>query len=465
MGKSLTNEEFLEKIQKVNPSIEIISEYKGCKEPIKCKCNICGYSWSSIPIYLIRGNGCKICGQKRANEIKSKSHNEYTQELTTKFPDIHLTSSYTGAKNKVKYHCNICNSDGELRASILLQKGCHTCRENKFKDGIRSGDNSLASKRPDLLIYLKNQSDARYLCGSDKKVSMVCPYCHTESMKIISNIVKQGFSCPICSDKISYPNKVIRALMNQIHTDYLCYEYSPEWIKPMRYDCYFEINNKKYVIEMDGKWHYTDNSLSGQTYQKSHEIDEYKIQVALDNDVQVIHINCYYSDFKFIKNNIIHSKLSDIYDLSSIDWVECETMIQNQLIKDVCEYYNTHSNMSCKEIGQVFKLSKETIRRYIKIGEKFDWCIYDYEKAKKIGAEKSAHAKRKPVNVYNDKSELIYNFNSIKQCMSYMSEKYDTVFRFNNIKNSDINNVLYKGFYFKVLSKEGDNYGDISQAR
>lgn len=454
MGRTLSNKEFVEKIQKIHPNITLLSEYKGCHERVDCKCDICGYYWKPTPRYLLRGSGCKICSQKRANEKKVKNPVLYEQELIAKFPNIHLITPYNCAKDKVQYHCDICNSNGELKASILLRKGCSFCREIKFKDGMRSYDNSIATKRPDLLIYLKNPSDSKYLCQSGKIIPMVCPNCHTETMKIISNVVKQGFSCPVCSDKISYPNKLIRALMSQIHTDYICYEYSPEWLKPMRFDCYFEINSKKYAIEMDGRWHFTDNHLSGQTMQETQKIDKYKVEVAKNHSVQVIHIDCYYSNFEYIKNNILHSSLSAIIDLTNIDWERCDKDSRSKLIKNVCEYYNQHQEMSGKEIGDVFHLSICTIRRYLKIGDKLHWCIYDKEKFKQIGVEKSAQAKWKPIDVYNENNELLYHFNSIKECCSFMTNQYNMSFRYSPIRESCKTNKALKGFYFKLSNKE-----------
>lgn len=56
-----------------------------------------------------------------------------------------------------------------------------------------------------------------------------------------------------CNDNISMPNKIAYYSIKDIKniTNYQR-EYSPKWLKPYRYDNYFEYNHKQYVIEMDG---------------------------------------------------------------------------------------------------------------------------------------------------------------------------------------------------------------------
>ena len=88
----------------------------------------------------------------------------------------------------------------------------------------------------------------------------------------VANAVKQGgFVCPNCGGGISYPNRLMSAILNEYFADG---EYETETIfewskkvpvswnpsgKMMRYDFYFP--NQKIIIEMNGAQHYVENSF------------------------------------------------------------------------------------------------------------------------------------------------------------------------------------------------------------
>ena len=58
-------EKFLVEFRKRNvkcDTIEFISEFKGLRNKIDCRCKICGYKWSVLPYSLLRGTGCRKCG-------------------------------------------------------------------------------------------------------------------------------------------------------------------------------------------------------------------------------------------------------------------------------------------------------------------------------------------------------------------------------------------------------------------
>ena len=57
-----------DEIQKLNPNVEIIGEYRGRHYPIKARCKICGYEWEPIVSSLLRGSNHK--GFKTLHKIK-----------------------------------------------------------------------------------------------------------------------------------------------------------------------------------------------------------------------------------------------------------------------------------------------------------------------------------------------------------------------------------------------------------
>ena len=76
MPRKKTNEEFVKELEKVNPNIELLEEYKYALEPILCRCKKDGYVWKSRPADLLKGKGCPKC----AGNIK-KTHDEFVEEM------------------------------------------------------------------------------------------------------------------------------------------------------------------------------------------------------------------------------------------------------------------------------------------------------------------------------------------------------------------------------------------------
>ena len=144
----------------------------------------------------------------------------------------------------------------------------------------------------------------------------------------ITKLSSIGFSCPRCSDKISYPNKFLRAFLEQLPVENIQFEYSPKWARPYRYDGYCEYKDLKIIIEMDGGLGHGNHKY------KSSEIDIggkqrdlIKDQLAEINGITLVRIDCINSNFEYIKTNILTSLLNNIFDLNQIDWEICEKIL------------------------------------------------------------------------------------------------------------------------------------------
>lgn len=64
-----TQDEFVKKINNINPQIDIIGEYKNMRHPIRVRCNIDGYEWDTRPDLLIKKIKCPVCNKKSMGEI------------------------------------------------------------------------------------------------------------------------------------------------------------------------------------------------------------------------------------------------------------------------------------------------------------------------------------------------------------------------------------------------------------
>ena len=140
--------------------------------------------------------------------------------------------------------------------------------------------------------------------------------------------------------------------------------------------------------------------------------------MAIDNGIKLenyITIDCRKSDLEHIKNNIINSKLNEIFDLSKINWIEIGQYSEKNLVKEVCNYWYIHNNinnvgLTTKDLEKVFKLGKTTIIRYLKKGTKLGWCYYnpkeEMNKNNKINAIKNGRNLSKQVEVFKDEISL-----------------------------------------------------------
>ncbi|MBU3186667.1 hypothetical protein [Clostridium estertheticum] len=78
--------------------------------------------------------GCKFCSLERQIIKATKTDEQFRKELEALHGDkFTLLEKYTKANNKIKIHCNDCNSDFYQKASHLLEGylGCN-CREKSF---------------------------------------------------------------------------------------------------------------------------------------------------------------------------------------------------------------------------------------------------------------------------------------------------------------------------------------------
>ncbi len=103
-----TTEQFIEELNKINPNIEVIGEYKGAREPILVKCKIDGHKWSPIAYSLIDKNnrGCPQCGVKSISEhMKIRMKGLFVGEKNPNW-NPNLTDEERNEKRDTQEHVN-----------------------------------------------------------------------------------------------------------------------------------------------------------------------------------------------------------------------------------------------------------------------------------------------------------------------------------------------------------------------
>lgn len=412
MSQKKTHEEFISEMKKKHPTIKILEKYVNARTHIKCRCKIDDHEWKTTPTHLLSGTGCPLCAKRRLySSHKRKTNEEYIEECKKSNPNIEIIGVYTGVNDYIECKCKVCGGVFKREAGRTKSgRGCPICAGLYVYEGI----NDIATTNPEVIKFFKNYNDGKkYTKGSNSRTVFKCVNCGYEKEKIISDVVCRGyFVCPRCGDGISYPNKFSRAFLEQLDVKNVIYEYSPLWAKPYRYDNYFEYNNQKYILEMDGGFHYIKYYKTNVPLSETVRIDKLKNKLAKENGVNIIRINCLYSTKQFIVKNIENSILNTIFDLSKIDWELCDKRASSSLVKEVCDFYNKNPNMAVYKIGEVFNLKSNTISTYLYKGNKFGFC--NYHPSNKI-----------PIVVKIDNIE--YQFPTVNDCIRTLSPIYSQI--------------------------------------
>lgn len=369
-----THDCFVQQMAVANPSIIIVGKYISSDSKISCKCAKCGHEFNAYPSNLLRGHGCKKCASKLLSEKQRKSHDEFVSNIKNILPNIEIIGTYIRSQDTVKCKCLLDGYEWDAWPNHLMKgHGCAVCAGQK----VLVGYNDIATVRPDLVKYFKSKDEAKHFTVySSQYTDLVCPYCGYTKNMLIGHLSKTGFACPVCGDGISYPNKFCRQVLRQLPVMSLQCEYKSDWTKSYSYDNYFEYDGVKYIIEADGIQHFQDTHGNWTSFDIVKQTDDIKTKLAVDNGCVVIRIDCRKSEMHYIKNSILSSSLSDIFDLSNIDWIACEDASRSSLIYEICEFYNTVDNKPAKEIAKVFGLSDATILKYLHIGTDIGICNY-----------------------------------------------------------------------------------------
>ena len=278
----------------------------------------------------------------------------------------------------------------------------------KLYSRVISGINDMATTNPELIPLLKNPDDAyRYKTNTNKKIYFICPICGNEIYKTGNEVSMHGLQCKYCSDGFSYAEKFMKSILNQLKVDYI-HQYNPDWAHPYRYDFYFKVNNKKYIVEMDGGLGHGNFTLNGKQDITGKQIDEKKDALAKLHNIKVIRIDCNYIDienrYDYIKEHILISEVAQILNLSKINFSLCRVVAEKSMFISVCDLVK-QGMRSFVEIAKRLEISNSTVSRYLKIACESGYLNMDYKNLKKqslaLGYEKNKQRNENNPNGFN----------------------------------------------------------------
>lgn len=330
---------------------------------------------------------CNSLGQYMIDNLGEESIRLYWSDKNTKSPfEISRCS-----KENVWIKCtNISHPDYQILAMHFSRgQRCSVCCGRKIIPGI----NDVATTHPWCVQYFKNIDDAtKCSFGSENRYVFKCPICGTEKEMAIGVLIAYGFSCDMCGDGVSYPNKFMHNVLFQLKQckgiafkSEKVFEWSEsvgELSTSRIYD--FWINGvNQIIIEVHGEQHFKPISHNSRlrTLQQEQANDSFKYKLAIQNGIlpeNYIVIDARESDMQYIKNSIMNSSMPKLFGFteSDIDWKQCDLYASKSLLIEVCNLWNNGIH-NAQKISFIVGVSNVCVITYLKRGANIGLCSYN----------------------------------------------------------------------------------------
>ena len=168
----VTQEMFVQKVQKINPSIEVVGCYVNSTTKIKFVCKVDGHEWFTSPSVILSGCGCPLCGKK----VK-RTNDDFVREVNYKCAELVLLSEYTNSATKIDCKCLLCLHTWSAHPyRLLMGKGCPECAKARLRELARSRALSFQIIKDafgNRGIRLLTSED-EYVCASKTKLRFLC---------------------------------------------------------------------------------------------------------------------------------------------------------------------------------------------------------------------------------------------------------------------------------------------------
>lgn len=295
-----SQKEFIEELGKINPDIEVVSEYIAARFKVKCRCRIDGHEWEATGNNLLRGRGCSLCGIRKTRAFNKKTNEDFITELSKINKDIEPLDVYTGSSIKIRCRCRLDAYEWEATPNNLLRgKRCPRCAnsERYTPQDFRKKMESINSNIEILGDYKKSQEKIRCRCKIDGY-----------EWDVIPNSLVSGSGCPECSS--SKGESMIRNVLTNLgvyfETEKTFSDLYGDSGWNLRFDFY--IPNYNLLIEYQGAQHKKPFGYFGGTkkLEKQKRYDERKRIYAKEHNIDFLEI--WYWDFDSIEE-IIKNKL------------------------------------------------------------------------------------------------------------------------------------------------------------
>ena len=226
-----------------------------------------------------------------------------------------------------------------ISSESTLKRGCGCSYKYGKRVYVGNSLYSVEHIRP----YLIDIKEAKKIAkNSTKKINFKCSQCNIVKKMAPYTLIKHGIMCPKCSKGTSYPELFMMAYLEVKGIEY---EYQKVFddLPNRRFDFYLPKENV--VIETHGAQHYS-NSSAWNNLNTTTQSDKEKQGYCRANNISYTEIDARKSNFKFIKDSVTDSNLSNINSK------------ENELI---LKHIENNKRYCTKEIVKLYKEGRSTI--------------------------------------------------------------------------------------------------------
>ena len=132
----MTHDEFVKRISKIHPDIEVIGHYTKSTERIKVRCRICGKVWEPKAYSLSSGKGCPHCSALKGSinnhgSTGLKNQETFIEQLNSVDKTIEVVGRYENTHTDIACRCLRCGHTWTAKPYSLLQgHGCPRCAKS-----------------------------------------------------------------------------------------------------------------------------------------------------------------------------------------------------------------------------------------------------------------------------------------------------------------------------------------------
>lgn len=301
MGKKMTNEEFIFKLEAKRNDVIALGEYVDSNTKILFKCKKCGNEWLAKPTNILFGKGCPNCSRK-------KSHDVFIKEVFNINPHIEVIDRYIKDNTKILFKCKKCGNEWYQTPNNILNNkcGCPICVANRTNSKNTLTHNEFCERmfviNPNIKFldeYKKSYLDIRCKCEK----------CGNEWINQPRYLLL-GSGCPICNK-----SKLEKKVENFLEENNVIFERQKRfnWLNKQSLDFYLPDYNV--AIECQGEQHFRPVKFFGGINRYIDTINrDLKKKMVCNENVEIIYV--FDKKYKnYVNNNEI---LKEIYNNAKI---------------------------------------------------------------------------------------------------------------------------------------------------
>lgn len=278
-------------------SYDKFTEYKGTHDKIGIFCKKHNeYFYQSVNSHK-RGSGCPKCGKEKSDLAKSKTHENFIEDVVVLWGDKWDLSKvkYTGSNDKVTIGCE---KHGYFKISpnnLLSGKGCKNCAIEQLQSNTEDFINKSKKIHGDVFDYSK----VEYV-NSVTPVTIICKS-HGEFSQIANGHLN-GNGCKHCTNFVSKPEQELTEILKKYFTD--VQQSNRSVLEGKELDIF--IPSKSIAIEYNGLYWHSD------TY-KDKNYHLLKLNLCKDKGITLIQI---FEDEWLSKREIVISRIFNILGIT-----------------------------------------------------------------------------------------------------------------------------------------------------